>query len=117
MSDLAVSPRPSPAQMIAQRRPGRGPAGHTPYSWREIVMGRQPTMPDQQARGITATLRPVAGAGAHVASARRAGLADRLAERLLDEIVAGVYPAGTRLPPEPVLAERAGVSRLTLREA
>jgi GntR family transcriptional regulator, transcriptional repressor for pyruvate dehydrogenase complex len=72
-------------------------------------------MTDQQARGITATLRPVAGA--HVASARRAGLADRLAERLLDEIVAGVYPAGTRLPPEPVLAERAGVSRLTLREA
>jgi GntR family transcriptional repressor for pyruvate dehydrogenase complex len=47
----------------------------------------------------------------------RSGLADQLAERLLDEIVAGAYPPDSRLPPEPVLAERAGVSRLTLREA
>lgn len=50
-------------------------------------------------------------------TANRAILADQLAERLLDEIVAGTYPPDTRLPPEPVLAERAGVSRLTLREA
>jgi DNA-binding FadR family transcriptional regulator len=47
----------------------------------------------------------------------RTGLADQLAERLLDEIVSGTYPPESRLPPEPVLAERAGVSRLTLREA
>lgn len=56
-------------------------------------------------------------ADADLATANRAVLADQLAERLLDEIVAGVYPPDTRLPPEPVLAERAGVSRLTLREA
>ncbi|HEY8456056.1 MAG TPA: FadR/GntR family transcriptional regulator [Actinopolymorphaceae bacterium] len=47
----------------------------------------------------------------------RTGLADQLAERLLDDIVKGRYAPDSRLPPEPVLAERAGVSRLTLREA
>jgi GntR family transcriptional regulator, transcriptional repressor for pyruvate dehydrogenase complex len=51
------------------------------------------------------------------AAVSRTGLADQLAERLLDEIVTGTYPPDSRLPPEPVLAERAGVSRLTLREA
>ncbi len=56
-------------------------------------------------------------AGGHDGLVRRAGLADQLAGRLLDEIVSGVYPPDSRLPPEPVLAERAGVSRLTLREA
>jgi GntR family transcriptional regulator, transcriptional repressor for pyruvate dehydrogenase complex len=47
----------------------------------------------------------------------RAGLAEQVAGRLLHDITEGVYPAGTRLPPEPVLAEETGVSRLTLREA
>lgn len=47
----------------------------------------------------------------------RVGRADQLVERLVDDIVSGTYPPGTRLPPEPVLAERADVSRLTLREA
>ncbi len=47
----------------------------------------------------------------------RTGLADQVAGHLLHDITDGVYPAGSRLPPEPVLAEAAGVSRLTLREA
>lgn len=51
------------------------------------------------------------------ATVSRSGLADQLAEHLLADVVAGVYPPDTRLPPEPVLAEQAGVSRLTLREA
>ncbi|HEX6515717.1 MAG TPA: FadR/GntR family transcriptional regulator [Nocardioidaceae bacterium] len=47
----------------------------------------------------------------------RAGLADQVVEYLLQDITEGVYPPGSQLPPEPVLAEQAGVSRLTLREA
>ena len=45
------------------------------------------------------------------------GLAEQVAGDLLHDIVEGVYPTGSRLPPEQVLAEAAGVSRLTLREA
>ena len=45
------------------------------------------------------------------------GLAEQVAGHLLHDIAEGVYPTGSRLPPEPVLAEAAGVSRLTLREA
>jgi DNA-binding FadR family transcriptional regulator len=44
-------------------------------------------------------------------------LGDRIAARLLDEIVAGVFPPDTALPPEWELAEREGASRLTIREA
>jgi DNA-binding FadR family transcriptional regulator len=47
----------------------------------------------------------------------RTGLAEQVAGHLLHDITEGVYPPGTRLPPEPVLAAEAGVSRLTLREA
>lgn len=48
---------------------------------------------------------------------RRSGLAEQIAEHLLAQVAAGTYPPGEQLPPEPVLAERMGVSRLTLREA
>lgn len=44
-------------------------------------------------------------------------LGDRIAARLLDEIIAGRYPPGAALPPEWELAEREGASRLTIREA
>lgn len=47
----------------------------------------------------------------------RTGLADQVVEHLLRDIIEGVYPPGAQLPPEPVLAGQAGVSRLTLREA
>jgi DNA-binding FadR family transcriptional regulator len=47
----------------------------------------------------------------------RTGLAEQVAGHLLHDITEGVYPPGSRLPPEPVLAEEEGVSRLTLREA
>jgi DNA-binding FadR family transcriptional regulator len=47
----------------------------------------------------------------------RTALAEQVAGHLLHDITEGFYPAGSRLPPEPVLAEQAGVSRLTLREA
>jgi DNA-binding FadR family transcriptional regulator len=47
----------------------------------------------------------------------RAGLADQVVEHLLHDISEGTYPPDAQLPPEPVLAELTGVSRLTLREA
>jgi GntR family transcriptional regulator, transcriptional repressor for pyruvate dehydrogenase complex len=74
-------------------------------------------MAEQKSRVFMTALAPIGGAGANPGAVSRSGLADQLAERLLDEIVAGLYPPDSRLPPEPVLAERAGVSRLTLREA
>jgi GntR family transcriptional repressor for pyruvate dehydrogenase complex len=49
--------------------------------------------------------------------ASRTGLAEQVAGHLLHDITEGVHPEGERLPPEPVLADAAGVSRLTLREA
>jgi DNA-binding FadR family transcriptional regulator len=44
-------------------------------------------------------------------------LADHVAADLLAMVADGRCPPGTRLPPEAVLAQRARVSRLTLREA
>lgn len=60
-------------------------------------------------------------AGVRLVDGREAGvsenLGDRIAARLLDEIVAGAFPPDTALPPEWELAEREGASRLTIREA
>lgn len=47
----------------------------------------------------------------------RRGLADQVAGRLLATVADGRHLPGSRLPSEAVLAEEAGVSRLTLREA
>jgi len=47
----------------------------------------------------------------------RVSLVDELAESILDRILRGVFTAGNILPPESVLADEAGVSRLTAREA
>ncbi|MGW7006909.1 FadR/GntR family transcriptional regulator [Streptomyces sp. NPDC054933] len=47
----------------------------------------------------------------------RTPLPDDLANQLLDEIIDGTYPPDSALPSELELAERAGVSRLTVREA
>jgi len=47
----------------------------------------------------------------------RTSLVDDLVESLLDRILRGVFPAHELLPPEAVLADEAGVSRLTAREA
>jgi GntR family transcriptional repressor for pyruvate dehydrogenase complex len=44
-------------------------------------------------------------------------LGDRIAARLLADIVAGTYPPDAPLPPEVELAERVGASRLTVRDA
>lgn len=47
----------------------------------------------------------------------RTALADQVAHHLLTDIVEGLHPAGTQLPPEAELARQTDVSRLTLREA
>lgn len=44
-------------------------------------------------------------------------LGDRIAARLLDEIIDGRYPPGAALPPEWELADQEHASRLTIREA
>ncbi len=47
----------------------------------------------------------------------RTGLVDQLVGDLVEDIVSGVFPPGSVLPAEAELAERAEVSRLTVREA
>lgn len=47
----------------------------------------------------------------------KTGLVDQLVGDLVDDIVSGVFPPGSVLPSEAELAERAEVSRLTVREA
>jgi len=52
-----------------------------------------------------------------VAVGPRPSLADGLADEILNDILAGRYPTSSPLPNESELAERSGVSRLTVREA
>jgi GntR family transcriptional regulator, transcriptional repressor for pyruvate dehydrogenase complex len=47
----------------------------------------------------------------------RVTLADQVVDHLVDAIVRGDHPPGSRLPPEDKLSELAAVSRLTVREA
>ena len=47
----------------------------------------------------------------------KTGLVDQLVGDLVDDIVSGVFPPGSVLPSEAELAERAEVSRLTVRES
>lgn len=48
---------------------------------------------------------------------RRTGLIDSAVTRLRAQIRTGEWPVGTRIPPEPALAELLGVGRNTVREA
>lgn len=48
---------------------------------------------------------------------RRDTAVARMREELLGELLDGTYPSGVKLPNEDELAERAGVSRATVREA
>jgi DNA-binding FadR family transcriptional regulator len=47
----------------------------------------------------------------------RPGLIDGAVDTLRERIAAGEWPVGTRIPPEPALAELLGVGRNTVREA
>jgi DNA-binding FadR family transcriptional regulator len=49
--------------------------------------------------------------------ARRTSLVEVVTERLLERVVSGEFPEGVALPPEAVLAQESGASRLTVREA
>lgn len=50
-------------------------------------------------------------------TARRTGLIDQVIEQLREQIVAGVWPIGSRIPTEAALAQLTGTSRNTIREA
>ena len=54
---------------------------------------------------------------APLASLRRSPLAELAVRQLHEQLLAGRWPVGTRLPAEPELAEQLGVGRSTLREA
>lgn len=61
--------------------------------------------------------RPTAAEESALSRMERTRLADRVADELKRLMVRGVYPPGTRLPTIRELAERLGVTRLTVREA
>ena len=50
-------------------------------------------------------------------TARRSSLVDQVIDQLRSEITGGVWPVGSKIPPEPVLSETLGVGRNTVREA
>ncbi|MDX6738261.1 FadR/GntR family transcriptional regulator [Actinocorallia sp. A-T 12471] len=52
-----------------------------------------------------------------LSSARRTPLFEQVAAQLREQITAGRWPVGSRIPTEPELAEQLGVARGTLREA
>ncbi|OHV05583.1 FadR/GntR family transcriptional regulator [Mycobacterium talmoniae] len=47
----------------------------------------------------------------------RAGLVDQAIDQLRDSVTSGEWPIGSRIPPEPELAQALGVGRNTVREA
>ncbi|GAA2619009.1 FCD domain-containing protein [Actinomadura fulvescens] len=50
-------------------------------------------------------------------TARRSSLVEQVIDQLRDEITAGAWVVGAKIPPEPVLSESLGVGRNTVREA
>ncbi|MEU9361534.1 FadR/GntR family transcriptional regulator [Streptomyces sp. NPDC051840] len=50
-------------------------------------------------------------------STRRSALADQVIAQLRNQITAGEWPVGSRIPTEPELVEQLGVARNTVREA
>ena len=75
-------------------------------------LSNTPDVPTQRADGTFAAplvpkLRPVL----------RSKVYTDIVEQILENVQAGTFPPGERLPPERLLAERLGVSRASLREA
>jgi len=67
---------------------------------------------------MTAAARPATGVAGPPAWTRRpANLATAVTAELVERIVRGIHPAGSALPPEPVLCETFSVSRTVVREA
>lgn len=58
-----------------------------------------------------------AGEAPALRTARRTGLIDQVIEQLREQIVAGTWPIGSRIPTEAELAHLTGTSRNTIREA
>jgi len=66
---------------------------------------------------VTTARQPAATPPAPAWARRPTNLAKAITAELVDRIVRGVHPAGTPLPPEPVLCETFAVSRTVVREA
>lgn len=71
---------------------------------------------DRPATDRPATDRPATDPPA-LRTARRAGLIDQVIDQLREQIVAGTWPIGSRIPTEAELAQLTGTSRNTVREA
>jgi len=87
---------PAPAGAAAPDVPGDTPA-----------QGTLPAAGPAPATGEIPSLR----------TARRTGLIDQVIEQLREQIVAGTWPIGGRIPTEAELAQLTGTSRNTVREA
>jgi len=85
--------------MMPVTQPGGAPADPPPAKAR--VAAADPSKP------AAPTLR----------TARRIGLIDQVIEQLREQIVAGTWPIGRRIPTEAELAQLTGTSRNTVREA
>jgi len=58
-----------------------------------------------------------APAGSGIQPIARSKVSDAVAEQVAEMLVNGVYPVGSKLPPERVLVEEFGVGRTSIREA
>jgi DNA-binding FadR family transcriptional regulator len=94
----AASASDAPAA-AAPTVPGHDPGGPTPGS---------PTSP--AGGGVTAEIPALR-------TARRTGLIDQVIDQLREQIIAGTWPIGNRIPTEAELAQLTGTSRNTVREA
>jgi DNA-binding FadR family transcriptional regulator len=96
--------------------PAAGPTGHTAAG----NGGNAPTVAtsaDPAAAGSAAgPVGPVTEPPA-LRTARRTGLIDQVIDQLREQIVAGTWPIGGRIPTEAELAQLTGTSRNTVREA
>jgi DNA-binding FadR family transcriptional regulator len=98
------------------RATSRKPCGQGGFLTQTSVSGDPPT-PSQEAPSAAGPLGRGERGLAKEKKPPRSNANDFLAAALGGEIIAGIYPPGSRLPGEAVLLERFKVSRPTLREA
>ncbi|HET9654526.1 MAG TPA: FadR/GntR family transcriptional regulator [Kineosporiaceae bacterium] len=89
----------------------------------QVTSGGTPAGGQTSGSGPGISSAPTAAAGDSGAeppalrTARRTGLIDQVIEQLREQILAGTWPIGSRIPTEAELAQLTGTSRNTVREA
>jgi DNA-binding FadR family transcriptional regulator len=118
-------PPTDPASTVASDPDPDAPAGPTTSGDASTVPGTTPADPassgDTPPAGVAhAPASAASGATGEIPAlraARRTGLIDQVIEQLREQIVAGTWPIGGRIPTEAELAQLTGTSRNTVREA